>query len=101
MSYLDNFNAAEVQFLVVCIREAGIGIGEKYQGSMVQKFLDAAPIATRPGKFWAVRGKLAGLSESEWAELRQDFWRFVVWRRQDGDTDPPEDAQPSLPGIGW
>jgi hypothetical protein len=100
VSYLDNFNAGEVQFLVVCIREAGIGIGEKYQGSMVQKFLDAPAVANRPSKFWAVSAKLAALSETEWAQLRQDFWPFVTQPAEDGATDRSELRQQSLPGMG-
>jgi hypothetical protein len=80
VSYLDNFNADELWFLLIAIMEAGIGIGERYQGSMVQKFLDAAPVASHPSKYWAVRGKLAALSADEWAELRQDMLPIVINR---------------------
>jgi hypothetical protein len=73
VSYLDKFSAVEICFLIVSFREAGIGVGESYQGSMVQKYLDATPGAHRPGPFWATRYKLASLSADDWAQLRWDM----------------------------
>jgi hypothetical protein len=73
VSYPDEFSAVEICFLMVFFREAGIGIGEAYQGSMVQKYFDATPGAHRPGPFWATRYKLASLSADEWARLRWDM----------------------------
>ena len=101
MSYIDHFNADEILFVLVAVMDAGIGIGECYQGSMVQKSLDAAPVASRPGRFWAVRGKLAALSENEWSDLRRDFWPFVTKPAEAGAIDRSELCQQSLPGIGW